>query len=163
MRGTEGGRKINNKKMSSSSPTGQIASAADIKQENGMESASEGQEAPEKSGGGRGGGGAEPPAPAPFPLEPGDAAAAAAGVSGEGGAVAAAAGAAVDQVQLHSGTSEPGTTTPRPPPPRRPHWPSRPTMSPACARRCSRATWTAWPGSCGPCPRATCYVATRAC
>ncbi|KAJ1078694.1 hypothetical protein K5549_000876 [Capra hircus] len=73
--------------MSSSSPTGQIASAADIKQENGMESASEGQEAPREVAGG---------------AAPGDAAAAAARVSGEEGAVAAAAGAAVDQVQLHS-------------------------------------------------------------
>lgn len=104
VRGTEGGRKINNnKKMSSSSPTGQIASAADIKQENGMESASEGQEAPrEVAGGAAAAAGLSPPAPAPFPLEPGDAAAAAARVSGEEGAVAAAAGAAVDQVQLHS-------------------------------------------------------------
>ncbi|XP_040082253.1 homeobox protein SIX4 [Oryx dammah] len=92
--------------MSSSSPTGQIASAADIKQENGMESASEGQEAPrEVAGGAAAAAGLRPPAPAPFPLEPGDAAAAAARVSGEEGAVAAAAaaaGAAVDQVQLHS-------------------------------------------------------------
>ncbi|XP_055291737.1 homeobox protein SIX4 isoform X3 [Moschus berezovskii] len=92
--------------MSSSSPTGQIASAADIKQENGMESASEGQEAPrEVAGGAAAAAGLSPPAPAPFPLEPGDAAAAAARVSGEEGAVAAAAaaaGAAVDQVQLHS-------------------------------------------------------------
>ncbi|KAF4017545.1 hypothetical protein G4228_009294 [Cervus hanglu yarkandensis] len=91
--------------MSSSSPTGQIASAADIKQENGMESASEGQEAPREVAGGAAAAGLSPPAPAPFPLEPGDAAAAAARVSGEEGAVAAAAaaaGAAVDQVQLHS-------------------------------------------------------------
>ncbi|XP_052502801.1 homeobox protein SIX4 [Budorcas taxicolor] len=89
--------------MSSSSPTGQIASAADIKQENGMESASEGQEAPrEVAGGAAAAAGLSPPAPAPFPLEPGDAAAAAARVSGQEGAVAAAAGAAVDQVQLHS-------------------------------------------------------------
>ncbi|KAF6352406.1 SIX homeobox 4 [Rhinolophus ferrumequinum] len=89
--------------MSSSSPTGQIASAADIKQENGMESASEGQEAPREVAGGAAAG-LSPPAPAPFPLEPGDAAAAAARVSGEEGAVAAAAaaGAAADQVQLHS-------------------------------------------------------------
>lgn len=88
--------------MSSSSPTGQIASAADIKQENGMESASEGQEAPREVAGGATAG-LSPPAPAPFPLEPGDAAAAAARVSGEQGAVsAAAAGAAADQVQLHS-------------------------------------------------------------
>uniref|UniRef100_A0A8D0NAW9 SIX homeobox 4 n=2 Tax=Sus scrofa TaxID=9823 RepID=A0A8D0NAW9_PIG len=103
VRGSEGGRKINNqKKMSSSSPTGQIASAADIKQENGMESASEGQEAPREVAGGATAG-LSPPAPAPFPLEPGDAAAAAARVSGEQGAVsAAAAGAAADQVQLHS-------------------------------------------------------------
>ncbi|XP_017909573.1 PREDICTED: homeobox protein SIX4 isoform X2 [Capra hircus] len=80
-----------------------IASAADIKQENGMESASEGQEAPrEVAGGAAAAAGLSPPAPAPFPLEPGDAAAAAARVSGEEGAVAAAAGAAVDQVQLHS-------------------------------------------------------------
>nr|XP_035924263.1 homeobox protein SIX4 isoform X1 [Halichoerus grypus] len=84
--------------MSSSSPTGQIASAADIKQENGMESASEGQEAPREVAGGAAAG-LSPPAPAPFPLEPGDATAAAAGVSGEEGAVAAAA---ADQVQLHS-------------------------------------------------------------
>ncbi|XP_007947271.1 homeobox protein SIX4 [Orycteropus afer afer] len=92
--------------MSSSSPTGQIASAADIKQENGMESASEGQEAPREVAGGAAAG-LSPPAPAPFPLEPGDTAAtaAAARVSGEEGAVAAAAaaaGAAADQVQLHS-------------------------------------------------------------
>ncbi|XP_036775244.2 homeobox protein SIX4 isoform X3 [Manis pentadactyla] len=88
--------------MSSSSPTGQIASAADIKQENGMESASEGQEAPREVAGGAAAG-LSPPAPAPFPLEPGDAVAAAARVSGEEGAVAAAAaGAAADQVQLHS-------------------------------------------------------------
>uniref|UniRef100_A0A8D1TL41 SIX homeobox 4 n=1 Tax=Sus scrofa TaxID=9823 RepID=A0A8D1TL41_PIG len=79
-----------------------IASAADIKQENGMESASEGQEAPREVAGGATAG-LSPPAPAPFPLEPGDAAAAAARVSGEQGAVsAAAAGAAADQVQLHS-------------------------------------------------------------
>ncbi|XP_045422125.1 homeobox protein SIX4 [Lemur catta] len=88
--------------MSSSSPTGQIASAADIKQENGMESASEGQEAHQEVAGGAAVG-LSPPAPAPFSLEPGDAAAAAATVSGEEGAVAAAAaGAAADQVQLHS-------------------------------------------------------------
>ncbi|XP_011817328.1 PREDICTED: homeobox protein SIX4 isoform X1 [Colobus angolensis palliatus] len=88
--------------MSSSSPTGQIASAADIKQENGMESASEGQEAHQEVAGGAAVG-LSPPAPAPFPLEPGDAATAAARVSGEEGAVAtAAAGAAADQVQLHS-------------------------------------------------------------
>ncbi|XP_012580148.1 PREDICTED: homeobox protein SIX4 isoform X2 [Condylura cristata] len=88
--------------MSSSSPTGQIASAADIKQENGMESASEGQEAPREVAGGAAAG-LSPSAPAPFPREPGDAAAAAARVSGEEGAVAAAAvGAAADQVQLHS-------------------------------------------------------------
>ncbi|KAM5177339.1 homeobox protein SIX4 isoform 3-T3 [Callospermophilus lateralis] len=87
--------------MSSSSPTGQIASAADIKQENGMESASEGQEAHREVAGGAVAG-LSPPAPVPFPLEPGDAAAAAARVSGEEGAVAAAAGAAADQVQLHS-------------------------------------------------------------
>ncbi|TKC40900.1 hypothetical protein EI555_005916 [Monodon monoceros] len=89
--------------MSSSSPTGQIASAADIKQENGMESASEGQEAPREVAGGAAAG-LSPPAPAPFPLEPGDAAATAARVSGEEGALAAAAaaGAAADQVQLHS-------------------------------------------------------------
>ncbi|XP_033706975.1 homeobox protein SIX4 isoform X1 [Tursiops truncatus] len=89
--------------MSSSSPTGQIASAADIKQENGMESASEGQEAPREVAGGAAAG-LSPPALAPFPLEPGDAAATAARVSGEEGAVAAAAaaGAAADQVQLHS-------------------------------------------------------------
>ncbi|XP_057587856.1 homeobox protein SIX4 isoform X1 [Hippopotamus amphibius kiboko] len=91
--------------MSSSSPTGQIASAADIKQENGMESASEGQEAPREVAGGAAAG-LSLPAPAPFPLEPGDAgAAAAARVSGEEGAVAAvaaAAGVAADQVQLHS-------------------------------------------------------------
>ncbi|XP_036700720.1 homeobox protein SIX4 isoform X1 [Balaenoptera musculus] len=89
--------------MSSSSPTGQIASAADIKQENGMESASEGQEAPREVAGGAAAG-LSPPAPAPFPLELGDAAATAARVSGEEGAVAAAAtaGAAADQVQLHS-------------------------------------------------------------
>ncbi|XP_029807573.1 homeobox protein SIX4 [Suricata suricatta] len=82
--------------MSSSSPTGQIASAADIKQENGMESASEAQEAPREVAGGAAAG-LSPPAPVPFPLEPGDAAAAAARVSGEEGAAAAA-----DQVQLHS-------------------------------------------------------------
>ncbi|CAK6432021.1 unnamed protein product [Pipistrellus nathusii] len=87
--------------MSSSSPTGQIASAADIKQEDGMESASEGQEAPGEVAGGAAAAaaaaGLSPPAPAPFPLEPGAAAAAAAaGVSGEEGAAAA------DQVQLHS-------------------------------------------------------------
>uniref|UniRef100_A0A8C3VR65 SIX homeobox 4 n=1 Tax=Catagonus wagneri TaxID=51154 RepID=A0A8C3VR65_9CETA len=89
--------------MSSSSPTGQIASAADIKKENGMESASEGQEAPLEVAGGAAVG-LSPPAPTPFSLEPGDAAAAAARVSGEQGAVAAAAaaGAAADQVQLHS-------------------------------------------------------------
>ncbi|XP_049755262.1 homeobox protein SIX4 isoform X1 [Elephas maximus indicus] len=89
--------------MSSSSPTGQIASAADIKQENGMESASEGLEAPREVAGGAAVG-LSPPAPAPFPLEPGDAAAtAAARVSAEEGAVAAAAaGAAADQVQLHA-------------------------------------------------------------
>ncbi|XP_008537374.1 homeobox protein SIX4 isoform X1 [Equus przewalskii] len=87
--------------MSSSSPTGQIASAADIKQENGMESASEGQEAPREVAGGAAAG-LSPPAPAPFPLEPGDAAAAAARVSREEGVVAAAAGATADQVQLHS-------------------------------------------------------------
>ncbi|XP_033043708.1 homeobox protein SIX4 isoform X1 [Trachypithecus francoisi] len=88
--------------MSSSSPTGQIASAADIKQENGMETASEGQEAHREVAGGAAVG-LSPPAPAPFPLEPGDAATAAARVSGEEGAVAtAAAGAAADQVQLHS-------------------------------------------------------------
>ncbi|KAG3261336.1 SIX homeobox 4, transcript variant X2 [Ictidomys tridecemlineatus] len=87
--------------MSSSSPTGQIASAADIKQENGMESASEGQEAHREVAGGAVAG-LSPPAPVPFPLEPGDAVAAAARVSGEEGAVAAAAGAAADQVQLHS-------------------------------------------------------------
>ncbi|KAM4830454.1 homeobox protein SIX4 isoform X3 [Urocitellus parryii] len=87
--------------MSSSSPTGQIASAADIKQENGMESASEGQEAHREVAGGAVAG-LSPPAPVPFPLEPGDAAAAAARVSGEEGAVAVAAGAAADQVQLHS-------------------------------------------------------------
>ncbi|XP_004426272.1 PREDICTED: homeobox protein SIX4 isoform X1 [Ceratotherium simum simum] len=86
--------------MSSSSPTGQIASTADIKQENGMESASEGQEAPREVAGGAAAG-LSPPAPAPFPLEPGDAAAAAARLSGEEG-VAAAAGATADQVQLHS-------------------------------------------------------------
>ncbi|KAM8782571.1 homeobox protein SIX4 isoform 2-T2 [Rhynchonycteris naso] len=74
-----------------------IASAADIKQENGMESASEGQEAPREVAGGAAAG-LSPPAPAPFPLEPGDATAR---VSGEEGAVAAA-GAAADQVQLHS-------------------------------------------------------------
>ncbi|XP_073656518.1 homeobox protein SIX4 isoform X2 [Tursiops truncatus] len=80
-----------------------IASAADIKQENGMESASEGQEAPREVAGGAAAG-LSPPALAPFPLEPGDAAATAARVSGEEGAVAAAAaaGAAADQVQLHS-------------------------------------------------------------
>ncbi|XP_057587857.1 homeobox protein SIX4 isoform X2 [Hippopotamus amphibius kiboko] len=82
-----------------------IASAADIKQENGMESASEGQEAPREVAGGAAAG-LSLPAPAPFPLEPGDAgAAAAARVSGEEGAVAAvaaAAGVAADQVQLHS-------------------------------------------------------------
>ncbi|XP_057639053.1 homeobox protein SIX4 [Chionomys nivalis] len=83
--------------MSSSSPTGQIASAADIKQENGMESASEGQEAHREVAGGAAAG-LSPPAPAPFPLEPGDAAAASR-VSREEGT--AAAGAA-DQVQLHS-------------------------------------------------------------
>nr|XP_023483619.1 homeobox protein SIX4 isoform X3 [Equus caballus] len=87
--------------MSSSSPTGQIASAAEIKQENGMESASEGQEAPREVAGGAAAG-LSPPAPAPFPLEPGDAAAAAARVSREEGVVAAAAGATADQVQLHS-------------------------------------------------------------
>ncbi|XP_002754024.2 homeobox protein SIX4 isoform X2 [Callithrix jacchus] len=79
-----------------------IASAADIKQENGMESASEGQEAHREVAGGAAVG-LSPPAPAPFPLEPGDAATAAARVSGEEGAVAAAAaGEAADQVQLHS-------------------------------------------------------------
>lgn len=82
--------------MSSSSPTGQIASAADIKQENGMESASEGQEAPREVAGGAAAG-LSPPAPAPFPLEPGDAAAAAARVSREEGVVAAAAGATADR------------------------------------------------------------------
>ncbi|XP_016041983.1 homeobox protein SIX4 isoform X2 [Erinaceus europaeus] len=81
-----------------------IASAADIKQENGMESASEGQEAPrEVAGGAAAAAGLSPSAPTPFPLEPGDVAAAAARVSGEEGTVAAAAaGAAADQVQLHS-------------------------------------------------------------
>ncbi|XP_006992790.1 homeobox protein SIX4 isoform X2 [Peromyscus maniculatus bairdii] len=74
-----------------------IASAADIKQENGMESASEGQEAHREVAGGAAAG-LSPPAPAPFPLEPGDGAAASR-VSREEGA--AAAGAA-DQVQLHS-------------------------------------------------------------
>ncbi|XP_020019213.1 homeobox protein SIX4 isoform X1 [Castor canadensis] len=78
--------------MSSSSPTGQIASAADIKQENGMESASEGQEAHGEVAGGAVAG-LSPPAPAPFPLEPGDATAR---VSREEGTVA------TDQVQLHS-------------------------------------------------------------
>ncbi|XP_069888330.1 homeobox protein SIX4 isoform X1 [Dipodomys merriami] len=89
--------------MSSSSPTGQIASAADIKQENGMESASEGQEAHREVAGGAAAR-LSPPAPASFPLEPGDAAAAsAARVSREEGAAAVAvAGAAADQVQLHS-------------------------------------------------------------
>ncbi|KAM5273143.1 LOW QUALITY PROTEIN: homeobox protein SIX4 [Ctenodactylus gundi] len=83
--------------MSSSSPTGQIASAADIKQENGMESASEGQEARREVAGGAAAG-LSPRAPAPFPLEPGEAAAnAAAGASREEGA-----GAPEDQVQLHS-------------------------------------------------------------
>ncbi|KAM6203026.1 homeobox protein SIX4 isoform 2-T2 [Rhynchocyon petersi] len=78
-----------------------IASAADIKQENGMESASEGQEAPREVAGGATAG-LSPPAPAPFPLEPGDAAAAAAArASGEERA-AAAAGAAAEQVQVHS-------------------------------------------------------------
>ncbi|KAM4853675.1 homeobox protein SIX4 [Thomomys bottae] len=80
--------------MSSSSPTGQIASAADIKQENGMESASEGQEAHREVAGGAAAR-LSPPAPAPFPPEPGDAA----GVSREDGAAAVAA---VDQVQLRS-------------------------------------------------------------
>ncbi|XP_037359364.1 homeobox protein SIX4 isoform X2 [Talpa occidentalis] len=65
-----------------------IASAADIKQENGMESASEGQEAPREVAGGAAAG-LSPPAPAPFPLEPGDAAAAAARVSAEEGAAPA--------------------------------------------------------------------------
>ncbi|XP_075386932.1 homeobox protein SIX4 isoform X2 [Tenrec ecaudatus] len=73
-----------------------IASAADTKQENGMESASEGQEAPREVAGGAATR-LSPQAPASFPLEPGDAAAvaAAARVSGE-------EGAAADQVQLHS-------------------------------------------------------------
>uniref|UniRef100_A0A2K5VWJ2 SIX homeobox 4 n=1 Tax=Macaca fascicularis TaxID=9541 RepID=A0A2K5VWJ2_MACFA len=76
-----------------------IASAADIKQENGMESASEGQEAHREVAGGA----AVELSPQLLPLEPGDAATAAARVSGEEGAVAtAAAGAAADQVQLHS-------------------------------------------------------------
>ncbi|XP_069888338.1 homeobox protein SIX4 isoform X2 [Dipodomys merriami] len=80
-----------------------IASAADIKQENGMESASEGQEAHREVAGGAAAR-LSPPAPASFPLEPGDAAAAsAARVSREEGAAAVAvAGAAADQVQLHS-------------------------------------------------------------
>ncbi|XP_058511590.1 homeobox protein SIX4 isoform X2 [Ochotona princeps] len=73
-----------------------IASAADIKQENGMESPSEGQEARREVAGGAAAG-LTPPAPAPYPLEPGDAAR----VSAEEGA-AAASGAAADQVQLHS-------------------------------------------------------------
>ncbi|EHB16790.1 Homeobox protein SIX4 [Heterocephalus glaber] len=51
-----------------------IASAADIKQENGMESASEGQEAQREVAGGAAAG-LSPPTPAPFPLEPGEAAA----------------------------------------------------------------------------------------
>ncbi|XP_048218037.1 homeobox protein SIX4 isoform X3 [Perognathus longimembris pacificus] len=91
--------------MSSSSPTGQIASAADIKQENGMESASEGQEAHREVAGGAAAR-LSPPAPAAFPLEPGDAAvaSAAARVSREEGAaaVAVAGAAATDQVQLRS-------------------------------------------------------------
>ncbi|XP_053458518.1 homeobox protein SIX4 [Nycticebus coucang] len=84
--------------MSSSSPTGQIASAADVKQENGMESASEGREARQEAAAAAG---LSPPAPtptpAPFSLEPGDAAAPAAGASAEEGAAAA------DQVQLRAG------------------------------------------------------------
>ncbi|KAM6170845.1 homeobox protein SIX4 [Erethizon dorsatum] len=77
--------------MSSSSPTGQIASAADIKQENGMESASEGQEAQREVAGGAAAG-LSPPTPAPFPLEPGEAAA---GAGRE-------EGAAAEPVRLHS-------------------------------------------------------------
>ncbi|XP_021103559.1 homeobox protein SIX4 isoform X3 [Heterocephalus glaber] len=77
--------------MSSSSPTGQIASAADIKQENGMESASEGQEAQREVAGGAAAG-LSPPTPAPFPLEPGEAAA---GAGRE-------EGAAAEPVPLHS-------------------------------------------------------------
>ncbi|XP_048218036.1 homeobox protein SIX4 isoform X2 [Perognathus longimembris pacificus] len=82
-----------------------IASAADIKQENGMESASEGQEAHREVAGGAAAR-LSPPAPAAFPLEPGDAAvaSAAARVSREEGAaaVAVAGAAATDQVQLRS-------------------------------------------------------------
>ncbi|XP_013010776.1 homeobox protein SIX4 isoform X3 [Cavia porcellus] len=77
--------------MSSSSPTGQIASAADIKQENGMESASEGQEAQREVAGGAAAG-LSPPTPAPFPLEPGEATA---GAGRE-------EGAAAEPVRLHS-------------------------------------------------------------
>ncbi|XP_023558840.1 homeobox protein SIX4 isoform X3 [Octodon degus] len=77
--------------MSSSSPTGQIASAADIKQENGMESASEGQEAQREVAGGAAAG-LSPPTPAPFPLEPGEAAA---GAGRE-------EGTAAEPVRLHS-------------------------------------------------------------
>nr|XP_045010031.1 homeobox protein SIX4 isoform X2 [Jaculus jaculus] len=87
-----------------------IASAADIKQENGMESASEGPEAHGEVAGGAAAAaavvvGLSPPAPAPFLLEPGDVAVAAARVSREEGAAAA------DQVRLHS---ELGGRHPRP-------------------------------------------------
>ncbi|XP_012923249.1 homeobox protein SIX4 isoform X2 [Heterocephalus glaber] len=68
-----------------------IASAADIKQENGMESASEGQEAQREVAGGAAAG-LSPPTPAPFPLEPGEAAA---GAGRE-------EGAAAEPVPLHS-------------------------------------------------------------
>ncbi|XP_017655247.1 homeobox protein SIX4 isoform X2 [Nannospalax galili] len=78
-----------------------IASAADIKQENGMESASEGQEAHREVAGGAAVG-LSPPVPAPFPREPG----AAARVSGEEGAAAA------EQVQLHSELGRPHAAQP---------------------------------------------------
>ncbi|XP_004624869.1 homeobox protein SIX4 isoform X2 [Octodon degus] len=68
-----------------------IASAADIKQENGMESASEGQEAQREVAGGAAAG-LSPPTPAPFPLEPGEAAA---GAGRE-------EGTAAEPVRLHS-------------------------------------------------------------
>lgn len=53
--------------MSSSSPPGRLPSAADIKQENGMESASEGRRRPEKWRGAAAAAGLSPPAPAPPP------------------------------------------------------------------------------------------------
>ncbi|XP_068948137.1 homeobox protein SIX4 [Petaurus breviceps papuanus] len=87
--------------MSSSSPTDQIASAVEIKQENGMEATPEGKEAPAEVAGGAAAA-LNPPTAAPFPMEPGGSRAAASGEGGAVAAVAAAATAAADQVQLHS-------------------------------------------------------------